>query len=106
MTLPGTGKLVRDGIPDLIRESGSTPAIEVLSPDDHVAALHLKLAEEASELADALPEHQAEELADLLEVLRGLSAALGVPWEHVETAVAEKRLARGGFDQAIWLLNV
>jgi hypothetical protein len=42
-------------------------------------------------------------LADVLEVLRALAAALGMSWEDVEAEAARKRDERGGFDQRIFL---
>ncbi|WP_068271309.1 nucleoside triphosphate pyrophosphohydrolase [Aldersonia kunmingensis] len=42
------GKLVRDGIPDLIRADGRTPATRTLSSHAFLAALLDKLVEEAA----------------------------------------------------------
>jgi len=46
MTLPPTGKLVRDLIPEIIRKTGKRPETCVVSGDDHTEALRQKLGEE------------------------------------------------------------
>ena len=46
-------KLVRDGIPQVIRDSGAEPHIRVLSPEEFVPAAIDKLLEEAGELKAA-----------------------------------------------------
>ncbi|WP_062429749.1 nucleoside triphosphate pyrophosphohydrolase [Herbidospora daliensis] len=97
------GKLVRDNIPHFIRHNGGDPDVSVLEDDDYRRALHDKLAEEAAELAAASGEEVAEELADLLEVLRAVAELHGHSWEHVERVAEAKRARRGGFSARLYL---
>jgi|SRR5579863_2899372 len=100
---PAGGKLVRDGIPDLIRRSGEHPVVEVLSLARYREALRDKLFEEVEELRSADLEHLAEEIGDVVEVLRAIARVEGIDWAKVESVRAEKREERGAFDQRIWL---
>jgi predicted house-cleaning noncanonical NTP pyrophosphatase (MazG superfamily) len=62
-------KLVRDGIPRIIKTGGGQPVTRVLDQTGYLAALRAKLMEEAEE-AQAAPDKQLRsELADVLEVL-------------------------------------
>lgn len=102
--MPETGKLVRDRIPEIVESHGETPVTRVLSPSERLPALLAKLREETAELeAAADPDHQAEELADIYEVVLALATELGLPWSEVERLAAAKRTERGGFTEGIWL---
>ena len=100
--LPPNGKLVRDGIPDLIRAEGGTPRHTRLAADQRLAALLAKLREEADELAAADGDDRVGELGDVLEVVRALADEIGVSWAEVEAAADAKRAARGGFAEGWW----
>lgn len=65
-------------------------------------SLHAKLGEEVAEFQQ---EQSAEELADILEVLRALSGAHGIDWAEVEAFSTSKRAERGGFDKGIYLVE-
>lgn len=64
-------KLVRDNIPEIIRQNGGVPDYRIASDDSEFQqALDLKLDEEIIELRSASdPENTAEEIADIIEVL-------------------------------------
>jgi predicted house-cleaning noncanonical NTP pyrophosphatase (MazG superfamily) len=106
VTLPAQGKLVRDRIPEIIAKDGRRPVVEHVDPDDLLAALRLKVLEEASELAEAHDQQIVEEVADVLEVLMALSELIGVAWSDVNEKRLEKRSQRGGFENGIWLSGV
>jgi predicted house-cleaning noncanonical NTP pyrophosphatase (MazG superfamily) len=97
-------KLVRDGIPRIIRDSGAEPHVRVLSPDEFVPAAIDKIVEEAGELKDAQGDDRLHELADLWEVLSSIVNALGWTMSDVKAAADVKRSARGGFDDRVWLV--
>jgi predicted house-cleaning noncanonical NTP pyrophosphatase (MazG superfamily) len=99
-------KLVRDGIPDLIRSEGRRPVVEVLAADERRGALLAKLVEEAAEAADAEGADLAEELADVLEVVRALAAELGLSLGDVTELADGKTAARGGFARGLFLVEV
>lgn len=105
MTTP-LPKLVRDRIPELIAASGRDATTTTLPEAERASALLAKLREETAELAAAPAEQRVEELADVLEVVQALAAALGIAWADVlETAVA-KRQDRGGFADGVMLVDV
>ena len=99
------GKLVRDKIPDLIRQSGRKVNVRHLSGEELTVALAAKLSEEAQEVADAVGDRQAliEELADLTEVMSALTALFDIDKQEVLNAAREKVSKRGGFDTAAWI---
>ncbi|HVV66794.1 MAG TPA: nucleoside triphosphate pyrophosphohydrolase [Candidatus Saccharimonadales bacterium] len=96
-------KLVRDKIPEIIRADGKQLTSRVLNDTEHLEALLEKLKEECAELATA---RNAEELADVHEVLHALADALGITREELEKVQAEKAARRGGFKQKIFLESV
>ena len=97
------GKLVRDRIPEIIRARGEEPIVHAISGGELFDALIAKLSEETEELRSASTADQAEELADLLEVVRSLALHLGIDLEKLEEVVASKRERRGGFADGLWL---
>lgn len=100
-------KLVRDRIPEIIRQSGEEPVIRIADPEDYRRLLRAKLGEEVGEFLDAPTEGQAlEELADVLEVVRALAADLGASPGKLESLRAAKADKRGGFaGRVVWSGN-
>lgn len=96
-------KLVRDKIPDIIRAQGNMCKTRILTDEEYLAMLDLKLQEEMQEY---LEKHDPEEMADLLEVIRALALAHGSSMADVERIRAEKARMRGGFEQRILLEEV
>lgn len=103
MALPDDGKLVRDRIPDIIRAGGDDPDVSVIDPADLQEALQRKLAEEVAELRAADLGDKPEEIADVLEVLVAVATELGYDWAGIEALAVQKRRARGGFADRLWL---
>ena len=96
-------KLVRDKIPQIIENSGKTCRTRVLSDDEYITALDMKLREELNEyLADG----SMEELADLLEVMMAAAEARGHTFDEVEAIRRDKAEKRGSFHDRIWLESV
>jgi predicted house-cleaning noncanonical NTP pyrophosphatase (MazG superfamily) len=87
-------KLVRDRIPDIIRAEGKTAVVRTADAEEYGRRLVEKLREEVEEFARDL---NAEELADVLEVVRALCLHHGFDPASVEALRAEKEAARGGF---------
>ena len=50
-------KLVRDKIPDIIRDAGETPNVRIAGPDELDVLLREKIVEEAKEFLKAFAEH-------------------------------------------------
>lgn len=93
-------KLVRDRIPDIIREKGEPAVTREVLDEELDEALRIKLQEEVDEFLAA---RNAEELADIMEVVYALGERLGVPPAQLERLRLEKREKRGGFEQGIML---
>jgi predicted house-cleaning noncanonical NTP pyrophosphatase (MazG superfamily) len=93
-------KLVRDRIPDIIRDAGRAPETRVAAHDEQAALLRAKLYEEAGEyVATSDP----AELADLLEVLHALASLHGLTPEQLEEQRAAKAAERGAFSKRLVL---
>ena len=94
-------KLVRDRIPEIIQSTGKTCTTEILSTEDYLHMIDIKLDEE---LAEYHKDQNIEELADLLEVIRAAAIAHGYTLEDLERVRAEKASERGGFEKRILLV--
>ena len=95
-------KLVRDKIPQIIEDSGCTPHIRVLDQEEYTLRLEEKLDEEVQEFHR---DKNAEELADILEVVFALAKSLGCSREEVLKLCDTKHDARGGFEKRIFLIS-
>lgn len=94
-------KLVRDRIPEVIEAGGGKAEIRILSDEEYALLLEAKLDEEVGEYHR---EKNAEELADILEVVYALAAAQGISREGLEEIYQRKHNARGGFEKKILLI--
>jgi predicted house-cleaning noncanonical NTP pyrophosphatase (MazG superfamily) len=93
-------KLVRDKIPEIIKQGGSTPAVRVLDEREYILELERKLSEEVSEYLES---GSLEELADVSEVLAAILRARGHTAEELIVTMDKKREERGGFAERIYL---
>ncbi|MFH1129312.1 MAG: nucleoside triphosphate pyrophosphohydrolase [Patescibacteria group bacterium] len=93
-------KLVRDKIPEIIRGKGETLITHIADDQEYEIKLKEKLQEEVGEF---LKDSNAEELADILEVIYALGDNIGVAKEELEKIRAEKAEKRGGFKEKIIL---
>lgn len=96
-------KLVRDLIPEIIENSGSECRTRILSDEEYLKMLDLKLDEE---LLEYHQDQNIEELADLLELIQAATVARGYTIEELESVRAEKAKKRGGFYKKIFLIDV
>lgn len=97
------GKLVRDRIPEIIRNDGKKPIIEILSNEEYLRELDKKLNEEVAEYQ---ADKSIEEMADILEVLYAVCEARGHSVEELLQMKEFKREKRGGFkDKIYWIGN-
>ncbi len=93
------GKLVRDRIPEIIKESGRDPLTGILSEEEYIKELDKKLLEEVNEY---LADKSIEEIADVIEVLLAICKARGYDKEKVETLRLQKKEERGAFENRIF----
>jgi predicted house-cleaning noncanonical NTP pyrophosphatase (MazG superfamily) len=96
-------KLVRDQIPEIIKEKGKTPIIHIADEREYVKKLEEKLTEEVQEFLFA---KSVEEMADVLEVLEALSQVRGFSMQEVEIYRKQKAEKSGKFLKRIVLEEV
>jgi len=96
-------KLVRDKIPTIIKNNNKVPFFQVATKSDVKHLLLNKLIEELEEFKETPNE---EELADILEVIDGITHAFQLDIEKVLQAKADKFVERGGFHNRIILEKV
>lgn len=99
-------KLVRDKIPEIIKEQGEKPITRELSLDDYKVALETKLKEECQEVLLANGDERIEEIADVLEVLKALAKLENATLEDVISLADKKSFKRGAFEKRIFLEKV
>jgi predicted house-cleaning noncanonical NTP pyrophosphatase (MazG superfamily) len=96
-------KLIRDGVPAMMRAQGLRVFERQLDADDFIAELKRKLVEEAAEAAASSSlDELLEELADLQEVIMALTGATGSSMAAVEAIRLAKSSERGGFAARIY----
>lgn len=96
-------KLVRDRIPEIIINNGENPITEVLNDDIYKDMLDRKLLEEVNEY---LKDDNAEELADIMEVILSILKFKNIGILEFENIVKTKRDKKGSFNNKIFLKEV
>lgn len=97
-------KLVRDNIPEIIKESGHYCEYIILNENDHKKAIKNKIFEESDELINAKSrEEKIEEIADLLEILEEFCNIENISFEEVLTKKEEKKNKKGSFKERKFL---
>ncbi len=89
-------KLVRDKIPEIIREKGESPKVRIAGPDELDVLLREKIVEEAKEF---LFSGDTEELVDIQEAIAALLKLRKADPALIELQRHSKLLARGGFSK-------
>jgi len=95
-------RLVRDKIPDIIRENGGNPKVRIAGPDELDVLLREKIVEEAKEF---LYSGDTEELVDIQEAIDALLALRKADPALIEIQRHSKLLARGGFSMGYVLVT-
>ena len=95
-------KLIRDRIPEIIECNGGKAQFRTLTEEEYPIYLEAKLEEEVGEYHR---DKNAEELADILEVVYALAADLGVSREELMDIYQKKHDARGGFEKKYLLIR-
>ena len=93
-------KLVRDNIPEIIKQAGKIPVTHTHPDDEYLSELDQKLNEECSEYQ---ADKNIEELADMLEVMYAIAEARGWSVSELEAVRKSKAEKRGGFKKKIYL---
>lgn len=103
MTTHIHNKLVRDRIPEFIQALGKSPTARAAERDEMVPFLMAKLLEEVNEYLES---ESAEELADIIEVIRGLAKWTDTSMDVIEKIRCTKHKERGGFEDGVFLVSV
>lgn len=93
-------KLVRDRIPEIIEGEGRKACVRILDDNEMIKCLENKLQEEVNEYIE---DRSVEELADILEVIYALCKMRGVSKKELERTRAVKEIARGSFNEKVFL---
>jgi predicted house-cleaning noncanonical NTP pyrophosphatase (MazG superfamily) len=93
-------KLVRDKIPEIIREKGDKPSTHTAVDAEYKIKLNEKLKEEVEEYLES---ESAEELADILEIIYALCQLKGLDNKELEEMRKRKADEKGRFDKKIIL---
>ena len=93
-------KLVRDKIPEIIKESGSFPVTHIAEDKEYWQALKNKLKEETEEF---LQTEKKEELVDILEVIHAICNEKNIDKDTLESLRKKKVKERGSFKNKIIL---
>lgn len=99
--------MVRDNIPDIIKNNGEEPIIRILGEDEYRKELYKKLKEEVNEVIKS--ENKKEtllELVDVLEVLKAIAELNDKKMDDIIDTAEQKRLKRGGFKKRLFKKNV
>jgi len=93
-------KLVRDKIPEIIKNKGAVPITHIANDEEYWQKLKEKLQEEVDEF---LEDETEEELADILEVIYAICDFKKIDKEKLELLRKKKAKERGGFKDKIIL---
>lgn len=96
---PFAGRVVRDRIPQLVKEAGHDVTFRRLTDDEKPRFLKQKVANEAQELLGAGMGDEKEEVGDVLEALEAFILARGFDRDDLRRVKEAKRKRRGGFEQ-------
>ena len=99
-------KLVRDKIPEIIKNNNEEPITRILNDIDYKKELENKLYEEYQEVLEATGKDRLEELADMLEIISSLAKLEKSTLNNVIEIANEKVLKRGTFENKIYLERV
>jgi len=97
-------KLVRDRIPEIIKESGNTYEARVLDDVEYEKELKKKLVEESKEVSKASQGKILNELADVLQLIKSISSHYKISFSEVVRNQIEKKKKRGAFSKKIFLI--
>jgi predicted house-cleaning noncanonical NTP pyrophosphatase (MazG superfamily) len=93
-------KLVRDRIPEVMRAAEKRPNFRIALTHERLPLLFAKLQEEIQEFQ---ADQSAEELADVIEVLRAIQMELDISDKRLEACRSRKVAVHGAFREGIVL---
>ena len=94
---------MRDNIHTIIENSGSKCEIEIVSDEEALSYLYMKLIEEVNEFLES---KDIYEIADVIEVLYAICDKRKMTRDMLETIRQQKEKENGGFENNIILKKV
>lgn len=105
--MPTYNKLIRNKIPQIIKNNGKTPTTRILPEEEYIKEICNKTQEELTEYIEAKTKpDKLEELSDLLELINALAEHEGTTLEEIDEIRKKKAEERGGFQNRIFLQDV
>lgn len=101
---PFAGRLVRDLIPQLVKDAGHNVTFRALDKEDKPNFLKQKVLDEAMELLHADLGQETEEVGDVLEALEALIRVRDYGRENLRRVKEGKKKRRGGFERC-WVVE-
>lgn len=100
-------KLVRDNIPEIIKNDNEEPIVRTLSDKEYWKYLLKKDNEELQEVMQAnTKEEIKKELADKLEIIRAMAEYNGFNLQDIIEEANRKKSKNGGFNKRLLLERV
>ncbi len=99
-------KLVRDKIPEIIKNNNEKPVVRTLNDEDFKSELEKKLLEKYSELLESTGQSRIEELADMLEIIKALAKLEKKSLDDIIDIANRKKEKKGAFEYKIFLEKV
>lgn len=96
-------KLVRDKVIDNIKGKGHKCEYRKLEKEEYHKELDKKLIEEANEVIES---HTAEEIGDLMQVVKTMMREYNISYEEVKSEMEQKEIKNGAFDEMLFLISV
>ena len=98
-------KLVRDKIPIKIKSNDETVISTNVTSNELIHLLKEKAVEEAYEFYwSSQNDNMIEEIADILDVIKGSCKAFGINFNEIESISERKKESRGGFEEGVYLI--
>ncbi len=99
-------KLIRDRIPEIIKEAGWLPTVKILKKSEFLNAIKKKVFEEAGELIQSKDKKGiVDEIVDIQELFDVLAAEIKLTKSELKKLQADKRKKRGGFKKRLFLIK-
>jgi predicted house-cleaning noncanonical NTP pyrophosphatase (MazG superfamily) len=96
-------KLVRDKIPDIIRQNRQVPVTHIADDKEYWQRLKDKIQEEVDEFLNCKDEEIEKELVDIVEVVYAIADFKKIDKKELEESRRKKAEKNGGFKKRIIL---
>ena len=99
-------KLIRDKIPEIIKDAGLTPSVKVLNKKEYLKEIKKKFIEEVKELVEAKTKKEVvNEIIDIQELIDTLVYEIDLTKSELKKQQKIKNKKRGGFKKRLFLIK-